>query len=73
MGASRSDIGFKGKCFNCNQNGHMKRDCLVKNRFSNDDAVFAVGEGKATGWLIDSGATSHMTPYRKDLFECTRL
>ncbi|KAJ8574782.1 hypothetical protein ON010_g4429 [Phytophthora cinnamomi] len=33
------------------------------------DSVFAVGEDRSAGWLIDSGATAHMTPHRDDLFE----
>ncbi|OWY99171.1 Integrase, catalytic core protein, partial [Phytophthora megakarya] len=65
--------GFKGKCFGCDQVGHMKRDCPVKNNDSDSDAVFAVGEERLTGWLIDSGATSHMTPFREDMFTFDRM
>lgn len=61
--------GFRGKCFKCDQVGHMKRDCPVKRGNTSDDAVFAVGEDHLAGWLIDSGATSHMTPHREDLFD----
>ncbi|OWZ20060.1 polyprotein [Phytophthora megakarya] len=48
--------------------GHMKRDYPVKSSDAGSDAVFAVGEERLIGWLIDSGATSHMTPFREDLF-----
>ncbi|GMF45505.1 unnamed protein product [Phytophthora fragariaefolia] len=60
---------FRGKCFRCNQPGHMKRDCPVRSAGGDDDAVFAVGTERLDGWLIDSGATAHMTPHRSDLLE----
>jgi transposase InsO family protein len=68
--SSSKNGGFKGKCFNCGQMGYMKRDCPVPNAGNDDnDAVFTVGKSRSAGWLIDSGATAHMTPHRNDLFE----
>ncbi|KAE9023480.1 hypothetical protein PR003_g13857 [Phytophthora rubi] len=64
---------FRGKCFKCNQVGHMKRDCPVRNTGGDDDAVFAVGTECLDGWLIDSGASAHMTPHRSDLLEYEAL
>ncbi|GMF40564.1 unnamed protein product [Phytophthora fragariaefolia] len=63
---ARKLSSFKGKCFNSSQMGHMKH-CPDPNARNDDDAVFAVGKSRAPGWLIDSGATAHMTPHRNDL------
>jgi hypothetical protein len=65
----RNASDFRGKCFKCNQPGHMKRDYPVRNAGGDDDAVFAAGMERVDGWLIDSGATAHMTPHRSDLIE----
>ncbi|OWZ04219.1 Integrase, catalytic core protein [Phytophthora megakarya] len=40
---------------------------------SHEDSVFAVGEDRSAGWLIDSGATAHMTPHRDDLYEFSTM
>ncbi|GMF16735.1 unnamed protein product [Phytophthora lilii] len=72
-GPRKNGGGFKGKCFKCNQVGHLKRDCPERNGTEEDGAVFAVGERHDDGWLIDSGATSHMTPHRVDLFDYEEL
>ena len=47
----------------------MKRDCPIQRGGNGNEAVFSVGEEHLKGWLIDSGATSHMTPHRSDLFD----
>ncbi|OWZ07558.1 Integrase, catalytic core protein [Phytophthora megakarya] len=67
--AAKKNSSFKDKCFNCDQVGHMKRGFPNKDKYDVDDTVFAVGEGRSTGWLIDSGAISHKTPHREDLFD----
>ncbi|KAE9332807.1 hypothetical protein PR003_g14330, partial [Phytophthora rubi] len=72
-GPKKNAGDFRGKCFKCNQPGHMKRDCPERNAGGDDDAVFAVGTERLNGWLIDSGATAHMTPHRSDLLEYEAL
>ena len=47
----------------------MERNCPAGKQFGSDDVVFAVSEERSSGWLIYSGATSHMTPHKKDLLE----
>ncbi|OWZ24417.1 Integrase, catalytic core protein [Phytophthora megakarya] len=65
---------FTGKCFGCGQVGHMKLECPEKaNGGSHEASVFAVGEDRSAGWLIDSGATAHMTPHRDDLYEYSAM
>jgi len=67
-------------CFHCNKNGHIQRNCdeykqLLKNQkydthkaniIENDgEMLFAVGD--LDGWIMDSGATCHITN-RKEAF-----
>ncbi|KAE8955119.1 hypothetical protein PR002_g31880 [Phytophthora rubi] len=72
-GPKKNAGDFRGKCFKGNQPGHMKRDCPVRNAGGDDDAVFTVGTERLNGWLIDSGATAHMTSHRSDLLEYEAL
>uniref|UniRef100_A0AAV1UBQ4 Polyprotein n=1 Tax=Peronospora matthiolae TaxID=2874970 RepID=A0AAV1UBQ4_9STRA len=69
----KTNTGIKGKCFKCGQVGHYKRDCLKRSNGEEEGAVFADGELQCEEWLIDSRATSHMTPHRSDLFEYKEL
>ncbi|KAE8880362.1 hypothetical protein PF003_g35514 [Phytophthora fragariae] len=52
-GPKKNAGDFRGKCFKCNQPGHMKRECPVRYAGGDDDAVFAVGTERLDGWLID--------------------
>ena len=61
--------GLKRKCFNCGQVRNYKWDCLKPNNADEYGVVFAVSEERRAVWLIDSDATSHMTPQRIDFFD----
>ncbi|KAJ0390269.1 hypothetical protein P43SY_011242 [Pythium insidiosum] len=56
---------FRGKCFLCKQTGHKQANCPKKNEKSSDEFVFSVMDHHSNGvestWLLDSGASSHMT------------
>ncbi|OWZ02292.1 polyprotein [Phytophthora megakarya] len=65
---------FTGKCFGCGQVGHMKRECPeMANGRSHEDSVFAVGEDRSAGWLIDSGVMVHIAPHRVALYEYSAM
>jgi hypothetical protein len=62
------------KCFNCNQKGHFKSACpKIKRKDAksgtqvngDEDSYVALHSDAVTGhsatWIIDSGASSHMT------------
>ena len=71
------------RCYNCGGLGHIQRNCqkrrnfgqhnvtLTQRNFENSDceAAFVTSSAKTEmgRWLIDSGASSHMT-YQKELF-----
>ncbi|KAJ0391998.1 hypothetical protein ATCC90586_007925 [Pythium insidiosum] len=69
----RGQSGFQGRCFDCNKVGHKKDQCPKKNGGAQGEAsdafVFSVSvdrDGMST-WLLDSGASSHMT-FDRDYF-----
>jgi hypothetical protein len=73
-GAHGKNGGFNGKCFGCDQEGHMKRDCPNATTSGRDGVVFSAWTSTTgEGWLIDSSASSHTMPNRSDLFEYQAL
>ena len=71
---------FRPKCYHCGKLGHLKKNYwLLKSTARNESNTVALSavEDKQIGclailptnrWIIDSGATAHMTPYQ-DKFE----
>jgi hypothetical protein len=60
---------FGGRCFNCNQTGHKKKDCTRPQggRSGAGEVLFMANTRvSGSGWLLDSGASSHMSPSRSD-------
>ncbi|GMF24356.1 unnamed protein product [Phytophthora lilii] len=64
---------FNGKCFYCKKTGHKESECRKKKadegrgqvaQEASDFAFTATSAMDRTEWLVDSGASSHMTSVR---------
>ncbi|KAE8951255.1 hypothetical protein PR001_g33805, partial [Phytophthora rubi] len=65
---------FTGRCFECNQFGHKRSECpKLSKRDDGDEFVFAATREASTAWLLDSGASTHMTHSRQDFVEFREL
>ncbi|GAQ93136.1 hypothetical protein KFL_013190020, partial [Klebsormidium nitens] len=51
------------KCYTCGSPDHLKKDCPKKEETGGRQGIaFVAGEGPETGrWIVDSGASQHMT------------
>uniref|UniRef100_A0AAV1V209 Polyprotein n=1 Tax=Peronospora matthiolae TaxID=2874970 RepID=A0AAV1V209_9STRA len=65
---------FTGTCFICGKHGHKKQDCWKNSdKKKSSEQAFTVGEQCSDGWLLDSGASSHMCPFQDDFAEIRPL
>ncbi|KAI9921556.1 hypothetical protein PsorP6_000364 [Peronosclerospora sorghi] len=66
----------KGRCYACNQRGHRKSDYPTTKEKAGDEYVFFVTKeswGDASVWLLDTGASCHMTGNSADFVEYSDL
>ncbi|DAZ98757.1 TPA: hypothetical protein N0F65_003813 [Lagenidium giganteum] len=56
----------RGKCFRCNKVGHKQDHCTKGDEQSDSEIAFRATQQHCDGWLLDSGASSHMTPELND-------
>ncbi|OWZ02920.1 polyprotein [Phytophthora megakarya] len=60
--SQRQPYKFRGKCFNSGKIGHKEADCrLTKKKKRGQEYVFAVTQASQSEWLLDSGASAHVT------------
>ena len=68
---------FQGKRFTCGKHGHKSSQCRnVKQSRSGDEFVFSASSEKlesSATWLLDSGASRHMTDDERDFVEYENL
>ncbi|KAF4146992.1 putative integrase catalytic domain-containing protein [Phytophthora infestans] len=70
----RGGSGFSGQCFECHQYGHRRSECpRLANSDDRDEFVFAASTETSPAWILDSGASSHMTHDRSDFDEFRAL
>ncbi|DAZ93969.1 TPA: hypothetical protein N0F65_008698 [Lagenidium giganteum] len=60
---------FRGRCHLCNKVGHKKSECPDADKKGDRGVAFMASETASSGWLLDSGASSHMTLSRGDFFK----
>ena len=64
----------QGKCFKCNKRGHIAKDCKSNKASGSNETAATVKTAEAVfkttekaPWMIDSGATTHLTGDRTAL------
>ncbi len=69
---SRSDRPrFQGSCHYCGKKGHMESECRTRKQDQQGIRTVAYGASavgaSSSDWVIDSGASKHLTPHRQHL------
>ncbi|DAZ94964.1 TPA: hypothetical protein N0F65_000059 [Lagenidium giganteum] len=65
---------FRGKCFACGKIGRKEAECKQKKKKKQQEEETTSGQTKhRDAWLIDSGASSPMSPNRGDFIEYREL
>lgn len=57
---------FAGKCFVCGKQGHKAASCYQRVKAESEKLAFMASNTAGDGWLLDSGATSHIKPHKND-------
>jgi hypothetical protein len=84
---NKEEKKFQGNCYNCGKAGHMKKNCWQKGggqkrqvnqtkKEDNDKRHWAFMAAKAVekdSWILDSGATDHVTNEKEKLKEFVAL
>uniref|UniRef100_A0AAV1V986 CCHC-type domain-containing protein n=1 Tax=Peronospora matthiolae TaxID=2874970 RepID=A0AAV1V986_9STRA len=69
----KANASFQGKCFRCGRHGHKRSQCRnVKPSRPGDEFVFSASSDKtisSSTWLLDSGASRHMTDDKREFVE----
>ncbi len=69
---SRSDRArFQGSCHYCGKKGHMESECRTCKKDQQGMRTVAYGASavgaSSNDWVVDSGASKHLTPHKQDL------
>ncbi|KAE9107495.1 hypothetical protein PF010_g12242 [Phytophthora fragariae] len=73
-GGQTNGSAFNGRCFLCKEYGHKRAQCpKADGTDEQDEYAFAASAEVSTAWILDSGASSHMTMDRSDFSDFAEL